>query len=849
MSSSPDAPTYSVLVLGSTQAGKSALTEHIRNYANPGYAIYGSLLGNSIASKTDSATSFSVESPLPAYEVYRKDTGEVFDLKALASQHRDKEDYRDTLMSHSDVVGMRLVPQDTTVSSGSMEFRFLDTPGFNGTQGRDSEHAANIVNEVISTRSFNLIVFVISSKNPLTEEKLLALEYFAYVLRGLHSRIVFLYTHVDYADTHYTNTAYHLDMLIRNKTLNRIFRRHDGESVFDEFDIKDYPSQVIDLSNSNRPIVQCLIRNTIREILTMATAPPIVLETSAGNIERIHAITYPSEFSQEQRKNLKAALLKNLAKPKYSVLIMGKTQAGKSTLIEHIKNYANPSYAIDRPLLGNDNFSKTESTQPCYVESNLSTYEVYRKDTGEVIDLGDLPSKFDDEEDYRDILFSRERDVGLRLAPQDPNNRSDNIEFRFLDSLGLTNADENDSNHAAIIIDKLIRIQTFNLIVITESYTNPLTQEQQLELEYFAKVFKGLHSRIMFLHTHVDYTNIHPTNTTHHLNMKMKNKALSKIFRRFDNESSSDKDNFEDYPSLTIDLVFKKRPVINCLIQNTIREILKMAIQPAVPFDTSIQNIERIRAIPYPTQFTDDQLKHAMARLQADADKFEEEQLAEVRVEEEENAAEEGELAEVIVEPVESSVEPVESSADVTENSVEEEELAEVSVEAEENSVEEKAQAEKPVKEAPSYDFLLNLLYGFLLALLCIFCFCFIFARRRRRQREENENGGGAGGDQSHYEAHHGGIPPLVPIAPLGDLDEVVVEDKDLPGAPNNNNNIPGGPSGGGIVPGGPTDGGYYPGVPTDGNNIPGGPSGAGGVVPPVGGGSHSHLPGIIGGV
>lgn len=129
--------------------------------------------------------------------------------------------------------------------------------------------------------------------------------------------------------------------------------------------------------------------------------------------------------------------------------------------------------------------------------------------------------------------------------------------------------------------------------------------------------------------------------------------------------------------------------------------------------------------------------------------------------------------------------------------------------------------------------------------------------------------GGGAGGDNSHYEAHHGGIPPLVPIAPIGDLDEVVVQDKDLPGAPNNENNFPGGPSGGGVVPGGPTDGGhypggptdgnnfpggptdggYYPGGPTDGNNIPGGPSGNGGVVPPVGGGSHSHLPGVIGGV
>ncbi|KAF8948033.1 hypothetical protein BGZ52_007231, partial [Haplosporangium bisporale] len=505
------------------------------------------------------------------------------------------------------------------------------------------------------------------------------------------------------------------------------------------------------------------------------------------------------------------------------------------TLIEHIKNYANPSYAINRSLLGNDNFSKTESTQPFYVKSNLPAYEAYRKDTGEVIDLGDLPSKFDDEEDYRDILFSRERDVGLRLAPQDPNNPSDNIEFRFLDDLGLTNADENDSNHAAIIIDKLILIQTFNLIVITESYKNLLTLEQQLDLDYFANIFKGLHSRIMFLHTHVDYTNIHPTNTTHYLNMKLKNTALSKIFRRFDNESPFDKDNFRVYPSLTIDLVSSKRPIINCLIQNTIREILKMATQPAVPFDTSIQNIERIRAIPYPTQFTDDQLKHAKARLQADADKFEEE-LAEVQVEQDvsvQNSVEEVQAEK----PVGEAEKPVKEASSYdflrallcifcffcrrrARRECEEYELAggaggdqshyaahhgglpplipiapigdldEVIVEDKDIPVEE-VQAERPVKEASSYDFLLDL--------LCFF-------RRRREREQEYLLGGGAGGDHSQYETHHGGIPPLVPIAPIGDLDEVVVEDKDIPGAPDNENNFPGGPSGGVVIPGSPID-------------------------------------------
>ncbi|KAG0012329.1 hypothetical protein BGZ81_001647, partial [Podila clonocystis] len=310
------------------------------------------------------------------------------------------------------------------------------------------------------------------------------------------------------------------------------------------------------------------------------------------------------------------------SKPKYSVLIMGKTQAGKSTFIEHIKTYADPSYAIDRSLLGNGNLSKTENTRPFFVESNLPVYEVFHKATGDIIDLEDLASKYD-EEDYRDILFSREKDVGMRLVPQDTSSPSETVEFRFLDTPGLNDTNDRDSSHAANIISEMINTRSFNLIVIIISYKHPLTQEQQLALEYYANVFKGLHTRIMFLHTHVDYAEVHHTNTVHHLNMKMKNKALSKMFRQYDNEAQQAEEKAKEYPSLTIDLVWKKRPVINCLIRNTIRDILKMATQSPVVLDTSIQNIERIRAITHPSKFNDEERQRIKARFAAEAAKHE----------------------------------------------------------------------------------------------------------------------------------------------------------------------------------------------------------------------------------
>ncbi|KAG0350253.1 hypothetical protein BGZ54_003939, partial [Gamsiella multidivaricata] len=113
---------------------------------------------------------------------------------------------------------------------------------------------------------------------------------------------------------------------------------------------------------------------------------------------------------------------------------------------------------------------------------------------------------------------------------------------------------------------------------------------------------------------------------------------------------------------------------------------------------------------------------------------------------------------------------------------------------------------------------------GFL-ALICLIALLFIFARRRRRHQEEEYAAGGIGGaGHSEYSSAHGGIPPLAPVGPFGDLDDVVVQDKDLPGGPSGNNAYPGGPSGVSSVPGGPSGSGH--GIPP--GAIAGGLIGAG---------------------
>ncbi|CAO3574078.1 unnamed protein product [Mortierella alpina] len=125
----------------------------------------------------------------------------------------------------------------------------------------------------------------------------------------------------------------------------------------------------------------------------------------------------------------------------------------------------------------------------------------------------------------------------------------------------------------------------------------------------------------------------------------------------------------------------------------------------------------------------------------------------------------------------------------------------------------------------------------------------FLFARRRRRRQEEEYNAGHPGGGGA---GHSHSIPPLAPVGPIGDLDQVVVENKHLPpaGGPNGDNGYPGGPSGDGVVPGGPNGDGSYPGGPNNGSSVPGEPTGSANGVPPVGHGSdHSNLGKIATGV
>lgn len=297
-----------------------------------------------------------------------------------------------------------------------------------------------------------------------------------------------------------------------------------------------------------------------------------------------------------------------MSKPKYSVLVLGKTQSGKSCLIEHIKNYADPDYAINQAAIGAGNTSMTESVQRFYIDSNLPAYEVAENTTGAGVDLESLDTIFTDKDDYQDQLNAREKDYTLRVVPPHPDNPSPLVEFTFLDTPGFNDTNNRDMLFTTRIIDEVIASRSFNLILVVVSCLHPLSMEYGYALEYYAKVLQGLHSNIAFLYTHVSHTDCHHSNTRHHTEMAARHRAFSSIFQHLQYTPSRDSagpvvspEIGQAYRYFNIDLHSRRRPIIQCLIRKTLRDILQLAIMnPPAVLDTSNSNINRIQAIVHP---------------------------------------------------------------------------------------------------------------------------------------------------------------------------------------------------------------------------------------------------------
>ncbi|KAF8927330.1 hypothetical protein BGZ52_004600, partial [Haplosporangium bisporale] len=249
----------------------------------------------------------------------------------------------------------------------------------------------------------------------------------------------------------------------------------------------------------------------------------------------------------------------------YNILCLGESQSGKSTLLEFLKKYADPDYIINRKYVGDGIFSFTTDVQKTTIHTHLPSSFVVDKDTNERIDYG----KFfeNDQEDYEDEFNDRRSYEMRREQPS-----ADNVTFNLYDTPGLNNSTLFDENNIAIIFKSLEKekVQSINPVIITVAIT-PFTEDLENALKAYVNLLQELNGNVVFVHTKIDYSKLHPEEHLFVLTLREKQRIIHGLMGR------------DTVPHLLIDNdIGSPRTIQNCMTQNKLRELLAMAmlIQP-----------------------------------------------------------------------------------------------------------------------------------------------------------------------------------------------------------------------------------------------------------------------------
>ncbi|KAI9242923.1 MAG: hypothetical protein BYD32DRAFT_402189 [Podila humilis] len=258
----------------------------------------------------------------------------------------------------------------------------------------------------------------------------------------------------------------------------------------------------------------------------------------------------------------------------FNVLFLGETQSGKSTLIEHLKKYANPNYAVNKENIGDSIFSLTKNVIHAEIKTNSPAYFISKANSEQRVDYGEF-IKEEEPEDYEDELNERRKYHLVREEPVD----APIVTFNLIDTPGLNDTSLFDESNIAIIFKALEDIEYINLIVITVA-NNPFTEGLRDALQAYVDLLPEFNSNIVFVHTKIDYAKLHPNDTLFADALLEKKHLLGSLMGR------------HSVPHLLIDNNIGTRQVVrDCMTQNTLRNLLGMAkLNQPIPLRTMRMN-------------------------------------------------------------------------------------------------------------------------------------------------------------------------------------------------------------------------------------------------------------------
>ncbi|KAI7831654.1 hypothetical protein BC939DRAFT_146007 [Gamsiella multidivaricata] len=205
-------PTYNILLLGQTQAGKSTFVQAVRKYADPNCKIDYQTIGNGNSSHTSEVQAYSIETQFPEYQLY--DTSPHHPLSVM-QYIQDSPMERElnivdilgspTLKEHRKKIG-RVDDYELRLDCSSLRptsvIHIFDTPGLNDTNGRDERNVAKTLSALSRSGAVHLVLILISRRVPLTPDLQDTLRTYSNIFSAMNGLIAFVHTNVDFKTQH-----------------------------------------------------------------------------------------------------------------------------------------------------------------------------------------------------------------------------------------------------------------------------------------------------------------------------------------------------------------------------------------------------------------------------------------------------------------------------------------------------------------------------------------------------------------------------------------------------------------------------------------------------------------------
>ncbi|KAF8948981.1 hypothetical protein BGZ52_006352, partial [Haplosporangium bisporale] len=267
----------------------------------------------------------------------------------------------------------------------------------------------------------------------------------------------------------------------------------------------------------------------------------------------------------------------------FNVLVLGETQSGKSTLMEAFQLYANPNYNIISSRIGSGNVSLTTEVREESMYTQLPEYQVFKKgDRTQQSPVAYDAFILEDKNTYEDKLNARRE---YQQPVQGASWSSDMLKFNIIDTPGLNDTMDQDEDHVAKIFAALGG-KTLDLVLVTVS-RSAFTQGLQQALRSYLDLFPQLGDIVAFVHTRVDYLELHPHMTSFQSYMKENMETLNALMGR------------KSFPHFWIDCDFETtKPIRKCITNNILRRILRLAVENMSVVMLQSQTLNKMNKTP-----------------------------------------------------------------------------------------------------------------------------------------------------------------------------------------------------------------------------------------------------------